>query len=706
MPLQQLKFAPGINREQTSLSGEGGWFDCDKIRFRAGFPEKIGGWKPISSATFDGTCRSLWNWISLNGFDLMGVGTELKFYIEYGNVYYDITPIRRTVTLNNPFATTYDSTLIVVTDVGHGAITGDYVVFSGATTVAGLNLNFEYQITYVDSNTYTITSSTPANATVAAGGGASVVAEYQINNGTNVGTTQTGWGAGLWGGVITGSALTQLNGAINNSVTTIVADSTSGFPSTNGLILIDDELISYTGPNTGTNFVGCTRGALGTTATSHLNNALTYNATNYYGWGQSGSTATNTALRLWSQSNYGEDLLFSWRGGPLYYWSPGDGPSPALSMRATIVTATNVPVVLNQVMVSDISRITIAFGCNDLETVDPLKILDPLLIRWSAVEDYLDWTPTATNQAGGRRLSHGSRIVGAIQSREEILVWTDSAIYSMQYIGYPSVYKFTLLSDNISIISPNCMVTATGVVFWMGIDKFYVYSGRVDTLPSTLRKYIYQDINLDQSEQVFGGTNEGFSEIWWFYCSTGSPVINRYVIFNYLDKVWYYGTMSRTAWLDSSLNTYPMAATLTNQIVEHESIVDDGTTNPASPISAYIQSSDFDLGDGHNNAFVWRMLPDVTFDGSTTPSPLKPQIRMSMRPKKNPGAAFSATNNPTVASAQSYASQRVYNVQEFTQVIYTRARGREMAIRIESDTIGTQWQLGTPRMDIRQDGKR
>jgi hypothetical protein len=706
MPLQQLKFAPGINREQTSLSGEGGWFDCDKIRFRAGFPEKIGGWKPISSATFDGTCRSLWNWISLNGFDLMGVGTESKFYIEYGNVYYDITPIRRTVTLNNPFATTYDSTLIVVTDVGHGAITGDYVVFSGATTVAGLNLNFEYQITYVDSNTYTITSSTPANATVAAGGGASVVAQYQINNGTNVGTTQTGWGAGLWGGVITGSALTQLNGAINDSVTTIVADSTSGFPSTNGLIQIDDELISYTGPNTGTNFVGCTRGALGTTAASHLNNALTYNATNYYGWGQSGSTATNTSLRLWSQSNYGEDLLFSWRGGPLYYWSPGDGSSPALSMRATIVTATNVPVVLNQVMVSDISRITIAFGCNDLETVDPLKILDPLLIRWSAVEDYLDWTPTATNQAGGRRLSHGSRIVGAIQSREEILVWTDAAIYSMQYIGYPDVYKFTLLSDNISIISPNCMVTATGVVFWMGIDKFYVYSGRVDTLPSTLRKYIYQDINLDQAEQVFGGTNEGFSEIWWFYCSTGSSVINKYVIFNYLDKVWYYGTMSRTAWLDSSLNTYPMAATLTNQIVEHEIIVDDGTTNPASAISAYIQSSDFDLGDGHNNAFVWRMLPDVTFDGSTTPSPLKPQIRMSMRPKKNPGAAFTATNNPTVASAQSYASQRVYNVQEFTQVIYTRARGREMAIRIESDTVGTQWQLGTPRMDIRQDGKR
>jgi hypothetical protein len=706
MPLQQLKFAPGINREQTSLSGEGGWFDCDKIRFRAGYPEKIGGWEPISSATFLGTCRSLWNWISLNGFDLMGVGTESKFYIEYGGVYYDITPIRRTVTLNNPFATTYDSTLIVVTDAAHGAITGDYVSFSGATTVAGLNLNFEYQITYVDSNTYTITSATPANATVAAGGGSSVVAQYQINNGTTIGTTQTGWGAGLWGGVITGSALTQLNGAINNSVTTIVVDSTSGFPSTNGLVQIDNELISYTGPNTGTNFVGCTRGALGTTAASHLDNSLAYNATNYYGWGQSGSVATNTALRLWSQSNYGEDLLFSWRGGPLYYWAPGDGTNPALTTRATVVTATNVPVVLNQIMVSDISRITIAFGCNDLETIDPTLTLDPLLIRWSAIENYLDWTPSATNQAGGRRLSHGSRIVGALQSREEILVWTDSAIYSMQYIGYPSVYKFTLLSDNISIISPNCMVTATGVVFWMGIDKFYVYSGRVDTLPSTLRKYIYQDINLGQAEQVFGGTNEGFSEIWWFYCSTGSDVINKYVIFNYLDKVWYYGTMSRTAWLDSSLNSYPMAATIGNQIVEHESIVDDGTTNPPSPISSYIQSSDFDLGDGHNNAFVWRMLPDVTFDGSTTPSPLKPQIRMSMRPKRNPGAAFTATNSPTVASAQSYASQRVYNVQEFTQVVYTRARGREMAIRIESDTIGTQWQLGVPRMDIRQDGKR
>ena len=703
MPLQQLQFRPGVNREGTTLANEGGWFDCDKIRFRSGYPEKIGGWELLSSGTYLGTCRSLWNWVSLNSFNLMGVGTELKFYIEYGGTYYDVTPIRRTATLNNPFATVYNSPTVTVTDAAHGAITGDFVTFSGATTVGGLNLNNEYQITYVDTNTYTITASSNASATVAAGGGASVSAAYQINNGTNVGSYQVGWGAGLWGGVITGAALTQLNGAINNSVTTVVVDSTTGFPAA-GVIAIDAELIAYTS-KTGTQFNGCTRGYSGTTAASHLDNTLTYNATNYYGWGQSASQTSNTQLRLWSQSNFGEKLLFSPRQGALYLWEPGTGSSPNVTTRATLVSGTDVPSSINDIMVSDSSRITIAFGCNDYGAYGTTP-QDPLLIRWTAQESYTDWTPSATNQAGSYRLSHGSRIIGSLQTRQEIIVWTDAAIYSMQYLGPPYVYGFTLLADNISIASPNVMATASGVVYWMGVDKFYVYSGRVETLPCSVRTYIYDDINREQFSQFFSGTNEGFSEVWWFYCSANSNVIDRYVIFNYLDRVWYYGTMGRSAWIDSPLRDYPMAATLGNQLVFHEAAVDDGTTNPPTAISSYVQSSDFDIGDGHNYGFVWRMIPDITFDGSTTPSPLTPSVTMTMRPRQNPGAPYGTAPSPTVASTQNYGAQSVYNVQEFTEIIYTRVRGRQMAFKVASDTLGTSWQLGVPRLDVRPDGRR
>jgi hypothetical protein len=364
--------------------------------------------------------------------------------------------------------------------------------------------------------------------------------------------------------------------------------------------------------------------------------------------------------------------------------------------------SSDVPSVISEILVSDSSRIVIAFGCNDYGESQ----LDPMLIRWTAQESYTDWTPVATNQAGSYRLSHGSALVGALQTRQEIVVWTDAAIYSMQYLGPPLVWGFTLLADNISIVSQNAMATAAGVVYWMGVDKFYVYSGRVETLPCAVRTYVYNDINRDQFSQFFAGTNEGYSEIWWFYCSANSSVIDRYVIFNYLDRVWYYGSLSRSAWLDSPLREYPMAAGLDNRLYFHELGVDDGSTNPPSPITSYVQSSDFDIEDGHNYGFVWRMLPDITFDGSTTPSPLFPQVTMTMRPRQNPGAPYNTAPSPTVQSTQSYAAQRTYNVQEFTQIIYTRVRGRQLAIKIESNTLGTQWQLGVPRLDVRPDGRR
>jgi hypothetical protein len=358
-------------------------------------------------------------------------------------------------------------------------------------------------------------------------------------------------------------------------------------------------------------------------------------------------------------------------------------------------------------MVSDTSRIVIAFGCSDFGAYGTAEF-DPLLIRWSAQEDYLDWTPVATNQAGSYRLSHGSEIIGALQTRQEILVWTNAAIYSMQYLGPPSTYGFTLLADNISITSPNAMVTASGAVFWMGVDKFYIYSGRVDTLPSTVRSYIFNDINRTQEAQFFAGTNEGFSEIWWYYCSKESDVIDRYVIYNYLEQTWYYGNLTRTAWLDSPIRQYPQAATGNNLIVYHEAAVDNGETNPPTAIESYVQSSDFDIGDGYNYGFVTKIITDITFDGSNTRGSTseKPFVNFTIRPRQNPGADYGNAPDPIVESTQSYRNRTTYTVQEFTEIVFTRVRGRQIAFKVSSDAVGTQWRLGVPRIDIRPDGRR
>jgi hypothetical protein len=644
MPLQKLQFRPGVNREGTTLANEGGWYDCDKVRFRSGYPEKIGGWAALSYTTFLGVCRSLWNWVTLKQYNLLGVGTNLKFYVENGGTYYDITPIRETNLNSTTFAavtTAPFSSTITVTDAGANSLqVGDFVTFSSAVSLGGnitaAVLNQEYQVASIISGTvYTIQAravssiSTPgaavlSNASDVGNGGANTDAAYQISTGLSIYSIGTGWGAGPW-----------------------------------------------------------SRGT----------------------WGSGFSTGFGQQLRLWSQANFGEDLLFSPRGSALYLWQPGSGTTPAYGTRGTLVSGTDVPAFINQIMVSDTSRIVICFGCNDYGAYGTTDI-DPLLIRWSAQESYTNWTPAITNQAGSYRLSDGSTIIGALQTRQEIVVWTDSAIYAMQYLGPPYVYGFTLLADNISIVSPNAMATANGVVYWMGVDKFYVYSGRVETLPCAVRTYIFNDINRNQFAQCFAGTNEGFSEVWWYYCSANSDVVDRYVIFNYLDRVWYYGSLARTAWLDSPLRDFPQAATTGNIIVFHEAIVDNGETNPPSAINCYIQSSDFDIGDGHNYGFVWRMIPDITFDGSSTAAPASPAAKFSMRPRQNPGSNYGVAPVPTVTSKQNYSTQSTYTVQQFTEIIYTRIRGRQMAFKIESDTLGTQWQLGTPSMDVRPDGRR
>ena len=724
MPLQKLQFRPGVNRESTTLANEGGWFESDKVRFRSGYPEKIGGWvKDFGTVTepavpptgmFWGICRSMWNWVSLNGFNLLSIGTNLKFYIQngVGGGINDVTPLRKTTLAGQvTFAATAGSNIVTVTNSGWGGNTGDFVTFTGAVSLGGnitaAILNSEFQVTYIGPNTYSITTSATADAGDVGNGGALTVAYYQIASGADVFGAVNGWGAGTWGGVV-----------------------------------------ASPGTNTG--------------------------------WGEEAAAGISVQLRTWSQSNFGQDLVFNPRGGPIYYWAfntvvptqfnravqltqqtvtfnigtsevtlasylaEGTGVSfttngslptgvvantpyylvstatplvYTLSSTVDLLTpvtmtgsttgasymrVTDAPTLCNHVMVSDASRFVLAFGVNDYSST----IQDPMLVRWSEQENPNVWTPAITNQAGSYRLSRGSQIVTAIQTRQEVLVLTDAAVYSMQYLGAPYVWGFQIMGDNISILGPNCAATVNNITYWMGVDKFYMYSGRVETLPCTLRQYIYDDINVTQGFQAFAGTNEGYNEIWWFYCSATSSTIDKYVVYNYLERTWYYGTMARSSWLDSPLRSQPMAtpyAGANGQLVYHETGNDDGTVDPALPITAYVQSSDFDIGDGHNFGFVWRMIPDITFDGSNVN---KPQANFTVRPRQFPGTNYGTSDNPAVKSTQNYAGQQSYNVQQFTEQVYVRLRGRQMAFRVESTELGVAWQLGTPRMDVRPDGRR
>jgi len=718
MPLQKLQLRPGVNRESTTLANEGTWFEMDKVRFRSGYPEKIGGWVKDTGGSISGllpptgsywgVARSLWNWVTLAGFNLMGVGTNLKYYIQpsVGGAFNDVTPIRSTVTVaSNAFTTVNGSTTVTVNNVGHGASTGDFVTISGvAGAVNGIPasaLNQEFRITVLNAATFSIVVAAPATSSGTTG---AATLTYQISVGAEIFEVLTGWGAGGFGGTLFASASTTLNGALNSSATTITVLSTTGFAAS-GAIGIDAEYITYSGV-TPTTFTGCVRG-VGSTATTHANGAAVKQYSGATGWGLSSSVGLASQLRLWSQNNYGQDLIINPRGGALYLWKV-DAVSPFVYNRAVLLsstspapytTDTDCPTICNAVAVSDSSRFVIAFGCNDYGSAT----IDPLLVRWSDQEDYALWTPAATNQAGSFRLSTGSSIVAHQQARQEILVWTDAAIYSMQYLGPPYVWGFQILGDNISIAGPNAKATAANITYWMGLDKFYMYSGRVETLYCPLRQYIFGDINLQQQYQFFAGTNEGFNEIWWYYCSANSTTIDRYVVYNHLEKVWSYGNLARTAWLDTPLRDHPTAAGYGGQLIYHENGVDDGTTNPPSPISSFVQSADFNIGDGHNYGFVWRMIPDVTFDGSYANNPA---VTFTVRPRQNPGANYSVAATPTVTSTQNYSGQRNYTVQQFTQIVYTRVRGRQMAFKISSDGLGVQWQLGVPSVDVRPDGRR
>ena len=743
MPLQKLQFRPGINREGTTLANEGGWFESDKIRFRSGYPEKIGGWVldqgasasiiPPPSGVFWGICRSMWNWLNLAGYNLLSVGTNLKYYVQngVGGNLYDITPLRNpsgTAVASNAFTTTLHTAppsayvTVVCNVTGHGAQTGDFVTISNvASSVNGIpaaSLNTEFQVTYISSNQFSISVYVTSSVTAGTTGAATFT--FQITTGNAIFTQNVGWGAGTWGGVVLGTATTAVSGGtLSNSNTTVTVTSTTGFTTT-GSILIDQETITYTGI-TPTTFTGCTRGVSGTgsgAATTHANGTAVIQSTSFTGWGSPAVTGIGAQLRLWSQSNFGEDLVFNPRGGALYYWANAAnantfnrgqllGPSASVVTKSgTLSIDAYCPSVANFVMVSDASRFVIAFGANDTLLAPPQNLIqNPMFICWSDQENPAVWYPQATNQAGSYTLSHGSQIITAMQTRQEILVLTDSAIYSMQYLGPPYVWGFQLMGDNISIMGPNAIATANNVTYWMGTDKFYMYSGRVETLPCSLRQYVYEDINLSQSFQFFASTNEGYNEIWWFYCSANSNTIDKYVIFNHLERTWYYGTMPRTYWLDSPLRPTPMSAGYDGKLIYQENGNDDGSTSPGNllPIEAYVQSSDFDIGDGHNFGLVTRIIPDVTFDGSTSAAP---SLDFEVRPRQFPGTNYGSADAPTVTSANNYANQRYYNVQQFTEQVFVRIRGRQMALKVVSNDLGVAWQLGVPRIDTRPDGRR
>jgi hypothetical protein len=691
MPLQKILFKPGVNRENTRYTNEGGWYECDKIRFRQGNPEIIGGWTRISGYTYNGVCRSLWNWVTLQNQNLVGVGTNTKFYIEQGGYYNDITPIRVTTTLGTDPFTANGTTTVTVTATAHGATTGTFVTFSGATGTYASTLNAQYQITVIGANSYTIT--TPTALAAGSYGGSAVSAAYQVNAGPAFAVPLTGWGAGAWGAGTWGfggapiSSL-QLWNQMNYGEDLIYSprggnlyywDATSNVTTRGVALNTLGGTVSFTNasPTVVTSTILYTEGAALKFSGGSLPTGITAGTT-YYVFEVNGLTFK----------------LLDGAGAAVNTSSTGTG---------SVSVIVDIPTLVNTFTVSDSSRFVIAFGCNDYGQ----STIDPMLIRWSSQDDIYNWTPDPTNQAGFTRLSHGSEIVTTVQTRQEIVVFTDSSVYSLQYLGPPYVWAPQLLGDSVSIISPNAATLASGVVYWMGVDKFYAYDGRIQTLNCDLRRFIFQDINLEQTEQIFCGTNEGFNEVWWFYSSAGSTLVDRYVIYNYLEKLWYYGTMSRSAWLDSGLRNYPLAAvydsaTSTGNLVNHENGLNDNATGTTTAIDAYISSSEFDIGDGHNFGFVWRVLPDLTFENSVnSPAGVVPTVAMTLYGLANSGSGVTSTASKPVAKSSTYVI-----TEQFTGQIYTRMRGRQMIFKISSNQINTVWQLGAPRIDIRPDGRR
>jgi len=711
MPLKKLLLKPGVNRENTRYTTEGGWYECNNIRFRQGTPEKIGGWTRISEATFLGIARSLWNWITLGSQNLIAIGTHLKFYIENGGGYNDITPLRATTSAG-------DVTFLASADQLNGAIDADDTTITIADSTgfptAGKILIDSEVISYTSITSNTLNGCTRGDSKIVVGVSTSTTAATHSSgaavtcftivvtdnsHGAEVNDFVTFSGAVALGGNIDAEMLNQEYQILNiedANKYTITAKSFSSNTITDNNSTETSATSSDSG-NGGSSVVGAYQI---NTGASSANPLVGWSAS---GWGSGawgeGISDTET-LRIWSQQNFGEDLIFGHRDGAIFYWDA----SGTLTTRAVLLSskagASDVPTVQNSILVSDISRFVFCFGTNVIGSATK----DPMLIRWSDQEDATNWTPAATNQAGSLRLSRGTEIVGASQSRQEVLVWTDSSLYSLQYVGAGSgVWSATLVGEQTSIASQNSVAYANGVAYWMGKDKFYQYDGRTQPLPCDLRRYVFTDFNTDQYNQVFSGTNEAFNEVWWFYCSSSASAIDRYVVYNYLEDIWYYGSMARTAWLDSGLRSFPLAATYNSLLVNHENGVDDNETGTAAAISAFITSSEFDLDDGHQFMLMSRVVPDVSFEGSTADSPA---VNMTFFPLTSSGSGYNSPASESGVNTGAVTRSATSPVEVYTNQIHTRVRGRQLSMKIESSATGVQWQLGSPRVDLRADGRR
>ena len=673
----------------------------------------MGGWQKFTEETYDGSVRALHNWIALDGSDFLGLGSHLKYYIEEGQTLNNITPIRSTTSAGDvTFAATNGSATITVTDVGHGAFQFDFVTFSGAASLGGVItatvLNQEYQVSrVVDANTYEITSAVAANSSDSGNGGSSTVGTYQINVGLDTAVGGTGWGAGLYYGVTNGALQTTVNegGTLTAGDTTITVASTTGIVASD-VVLIGDELILVGGVSSN-DLTSCTRGHSGTTAASHADGSVVRlalgnadSADDFSGWGDaaSGGLTTTTQIRLWSHDNFGEDLLINPRDDEIYYWDRTNNVTTrAVKLNTITGTKRSVPTKAKQVLVSDRDRHVIAFGSDGLNSsssaTDGDGVQDPLLIRFSDQENPTEWFPTATNTAGDLRLGAGSTFVQAVETKREILVWTDTALTSMRFIGPPFTFGLQQLSSNTTIMSPNAAVATEDFVFWMGIDTFYVYAGQTQTLPCTVKDKVFLDFNLTQKDKVVAGVNSEFSEVTWFYPSASATDNDKYVTYNYGEKVWYFGTLSRTAWLDRGTRNFPIA-TGSNLIYNHEIGYDDD----GSSMDSFIESASIDIGDGDRFSYLRKVIPDLTFDGSTNLA--SPQATFTVKARNNPGADFNNTQAGTSTRTQSTP------VETYTEQLDLRVRGRSFALRVESNALGSKWKLGSPRVDIKQDGRR
>ena len=763
MPLQKLELRPGVNRESTSYANEGGFFAGDKIRFRSGYAEKIGGWQSINVAgsTFKGVCRMLWNWITTLSSNLLGVGTNQKVYVELGGTYHDITPLGNSLTLSqNPFSTTSGSRLVTVTATGHLSGIGTYVNFSGATAVASLTLNGDYEIQSVPTaDTFTFYADANAGSTTT-GGGSLVVAKFDIDAGNAVYTTGVGWGGPPWGsggwGAATGAGIPMRLWSMFNYGDDLMFAERGGeiyfwtldTSTWSRAVTLEEKANTVTKTST-------TATAASGAATIVVADATGINT---------GSVVSGTGIPS------GTYVTTAWTGNTSVTLSAATTSSLTATAVSFSYAGLHVPNEVNVIIDSPVNDFVITCGSTPYDPTSFATTFDPLLVRWSDQGTAYEWVPEVTNQSGEQKLSHGSYIVTATNTRQEIVIWTDTAVFSMQYVGPPFVWNFTLLDQDVSIASQNAFQNVNNVIYWMGKDKFFMYSGRVETLPCTLRQFVYNDINYDQLDQVVAGSNEGFNEVWWFYPSANSTVNDRYVIYNYLERIWYYGNINRTFWSEHSQRNYPIAAfsvqtgylatainssvttialtdastypnsgtiqinsekityaaksgnTLTgcvrgaesttaashdqyapasyyvpNQAMLHEVGNDDQSTDTPLPIEAFIETSDFDIQDGQTFGYVWRMLPDLNFTGS---SATNPSVMLTVKPRQNSGSNYTTADTPTVTRTATIP------VQQYTGQVYTRVRGRQMAFRIDSTDLGVAWQMGMMRIDVRPDGRR